>query len=109
MTLNEPWAVTGFGYDLGIHAPGRCSSWVNIECSGGNSATEPYIVAHHLLLSHAAAVQVYREKYQVYTHTHIYIYITLSNRNICTSELIFVDCVGRTKGRNWDNTLYFLV
>ncbi|XP_021670385.2 beta-glucosidase 12 isoform X2 [Hevea brasiliensis] len=64
MTLNEPWAVTGFGYDLGIHAPGRCSSWVNIECSGGNSATEPYIVAHHLLLSHAAAVQVYREKYQ---------------------------------------------
>ncbi|KAF2319387.1 hypothetical protein GH714_015417 [Hevea brasiliensis] len=64
MTLNEPWAVTGLAYDEGIHAPGRCSFWVNRQCSAGNSATEPYIVAHHLLLSHAAAVQTFREKYQ---------------------------------------------
>ncbi|XP_021645207.2 beta-glucosidase 12 [Hevea brasiliensis] len=64
MTLNEPWTVAGFGYDDGIHAPGRCSPWVNYQCPAGNSSTEPYIVAHNLLLSHAAAVQVYREKYQ---------------------------------------------
>ncbi|RCV23063.1 hypothetical protein SETIT_4G269300v2 [Setaria italica] len=34
------------------------------KCKEGNSATEPYIVAHHLILSHAAAVQRYRHKYQ---------------------------------------------
>ncbi|GJT36901.1 beta-glucosidase 44-like protein [Tanacetum coccineum] len=34
------------------------------NCTAGNSATEPYIVAHNLILSHAAAVQRYREKYQ---------------------------------------------
>ncbi|KAF2319498.1 hypothetical protein GH714_016459 [Hevea brasiliensis] len=56
--------IVGFAYDDGVFAPGRCSSWVNRQCRAGNSATEPYIVAHHLLLSHAAAVQVYREKYQ---------------------------------------------
>ncbi|KAF2319356.1 hypothetical protein GH714_015038 [Hevea brasiliensis] len=64
MTFNEPWALSGFAYDDGVFAPGRCSSWVNRQCRAGNSATEPYIVAHHLLLSHAAAVQIYREKYQ---------------------------------------------
>ncbi|KAF2319364.1 hypothetical protein GH714_015140 [Hevea brasiliensis] len=55
MTFNEPWALSGFAYDDGIFAPGRCSSWVNRKCRAGNSATEPYIVAHHLLLAHAAA------------------------------------------------------
>ncbi|OAY40094.1 beta-glucosidase 24 [Manihot esculenta] len=64
MTLNGPWTLIEFGYDKGVHAPGRCSPWVNDQCLSGNSSTEPYIVAHNLLLSHAAAVQVYREKYQ---------------------------------------------
>ncbi|KAJ9158709.1 hypothetical protein P3X46_024269 [Hevea brasiliensis] len=64
MTFNEPWALSGFAYDDGIFAPGRCSYWVNHQCPAGNSATEPYVVAHHLLLAHAAAVQVYREKYK---------------------------------------------
>jgi hypothetical protein len=31
----------------------------------GDSGREPYIVAHNQLLAHAAAVQVYRGKYQV--------------------------------------------
>ncbi|KAE9446986.1 hypothetical protein C3L33_21115, partial [Rhododendron williamsianum] len=30
----------------------------------GNPATEPYIVTHNLLLAHAAAVDLYRKKYQ---------------------------------------------
>ncbi|OAP04238.1 hypothetical protein AXX17_AT3G19130 [Arabidopsis thaliana] len=34
------------------------------NCTDGNSATEPYIVAHHLILAHAAAVQRYRQNYQ---------------------------------------------
>ncbi|GAB4856347.1 hypothetical protein Ancab_014270 [Ancistrocladus abbreviatus] len=38
----------------------------NIELypGSGNSGTEPYIVGHNLLLSHAAVVQRYRQKYQ---------------------------------------------
>ncbi|XP_042447316.1 beta-glucosidase 1-like [Zingiber officinale] len=59
MTFNEPRVVAALGYDDGTFAPGRCS-----KCSAGNSATEPYIVAHNLILSHAAAVRRYREKYQ---------------------------------------------
>lgn len=32
--------------------------------SGGNSSTEPYIAAHNLILAHASAAKLYREKYQ---------------------------------------------
>ncbi|KAJ1378835.1 Glycoside hydrolase family 1 [Sesbania bispinosa] len=45
-------------------APGRCSSWLNSNCTGGDSAIEPYLVTHHQLLAHAAAVNVYKTKYQ---------------------------------------------
>ncbi|KAK9995489.1 hypothetical protein SO802_020175 [Lithocarpus litseifolius] len=34
---------------------------------GGNSSTEPYIVSHNIILAHAAAFRLYREKYQ---HIH---------------------------------------
>ncbi|XP_042489395.1 beta-glucosidase 13-like [Macadamia integrifolia] len=63
ITLNEPWSFSYGGYDLGIHAPGRCSKWVG-NCTSGNSATEPYMVAHHQLLAHAAAVKAYKDTYQ---------------------------------------------
>lgn len=63
MTFNEPRVVAALGYDNGIFAPGRCSAPFG-NCTAGNSATEPYIVAHNLLLSHATAVKIYREKYQ---------------------------------------------
>ncbi|KAL5755366.1 hypothetical protein ACOSP7_023586 [Xanthoceras sorbifolium] len=65
ITINEPLLYSCGGYDLGILAPGRCSKWVNEACPTGNSATEPYIVAHHLILSHAVAVKAYKQKYQV--------------------------------------------
>ncbi|KAK7314795.1 hypothetical protein VNO77_33323 [Canavalia gladiata] len=64
ITLNEPWAYIKQGYAEGISAPGRCSPWQNMNCTGGDSATEPYIVAHNQLLAHAAAVSIYRTKYQ---------------------------------------------
>ncbi|GMY22302.1 beta-glucosidase 17-like isoform X3 [Fagus crenata] len=51
------------GYATGNTAPGRCSDYVG-NCTFGNSATEPYVVAHHVLLSHATTVKLYREKYQ---------------------------------------------
>ncbi|CAN6558962.1 unnamed protein product [Malus baccata var. baccata] len=55
ITLNEPWS-----YSKG----GRCSNWQNRNCTGGNSATEPYLVTHHQLPAHAAAAKLYKEKYQ---------------------------------------------
>ncbi|EFJ32062.1 hypothetical protein SELMODRAFT_87259 [Selaginella moellendorffii] len=61
ITFNEPHNFVVTGYDLGVEAPGRCSI---LGCLRGNSATEPYIVAHNVLLSHAAAVDVYRKKFQ---------------------------------------------
>ncbi|KAM7473714.1 hypothetical protein LguiB_020957 [Lonicera macranthoides] len=85
ITINEPWSYSTLGYAQGIFPPNRCSKGANkglnrqftfrpgrfasyadnVECpNGGNSGTEPYNVSHNLLLSHAAAVKVYREKYQ---------------------------------------------
>ncbi|KAK2973622.1 hypothetical protein RJ640_022270 [Escallonia rubra] len=63
VTLNEPLSFSVNAYTTGTFAPGRCSNYVG-NCTQGNSATEPYVVAHHLLLSHAAAVKLYKEKYQ---------------------------------------------
>lgn len=58
-TMAEPNSIS-----IGVYAPGRCSnSWGN-NCAAGDSATEPYIVSHNLLLSHATAVKLYKEKYQ---------------------------------------------
>ncbi|XP_060670609.1 beta-glucosidase 44-like isoform X2 [Ziziphus jujuba] len=62
-TFNEPRVSAALGYDNGLFAPGRCSKAFG-NCTTGNSATEPYIVTHNVILSHAAAVQRYREKYQ---------------------------------------------
>lgn len=63
-TFNEPRVAAALGYDTGVNAPARCSEPFG-DCTEGNSATEPYIVTHHLILSHAGAVQRYRRKYQV--------------------------------------------
>ncbi|KAI5322979.1 hypothetical protein L3X38_032051 [Prunus dulcis] len=63
-TLNEPYTFSNFGYAIGSHAPGRCSTWQQLNCTGGDSSTEPYLVTHHLLLAHAAAVKLYKNKYQ---------------------------------------------
>ncbi|ESW05701.1 hypothetical protein PHAVU_011G202000 [Phaseolus vulgaris] len=64
-TLNEPWTFSTYGYAEAAFPPGRCSTWQNLSCTAGDSATEPYIVTHNQLLAHAAAVNVYKTKYQV--------------------------------------------
>ncbi|KAK4280720.1 hypothetical protein QN277_012304 [Acacia crassicarpa] len=63
MTFNEPRVIAALGYDNGFFAPGRCSKAYG-NCTAGDSGTEPYIAAHNLILSHAAAVDRYRTKYQ---------------------------------------------
>lgn len=62
LTFNEPLTFTNLGYLYGIHAPGRCSD--RSVCDEGDSSTEPYIAAHNVLLSHASAVALYRQKYE---------------------------------------------
>ncbi|VAI19669.1 unnamed protein product [Triticum turgidum subsp. durum] len=64
-TVNEPNIEPIGGYDQGILPPRRCSfPFGALSCDNGNSTTEPYIVAHHLLLAHASAASLYKEKYQ---------------------------------------------
>ncbi|KAH7838985.1 hypothetical protein Vadar_033404 [Vaccinium darrowii] len=89
ITLNEPWSFCKDGYVSGSIAPGRgttmvtpvnsstkdstwsvqpshraCTSTPLEPFDNGNPATEPYIVAHNLLLAHAAAIDIYRKNYQ---------------------------------------------
>ncbi|KAI4297461.1 hypothetical protein L6164_037351 [Bauhinia variegata] len=64
ITLNEPWTVSQGGYASGSMAPGRCSNWMNLNCTGGDTGTEPYLASLHQLLAHATAVRLYRNKYK---------------------------------------------
>ncbi|XP_065879492.1 beta-glucosidase 12-like [Euphorbia lathyris] len=64
ITLNEPSIFSYAGYALGVSPPGRCSTWMNMNCSGGDSGTEPYLVSHYQLIAHAAVVQLYKTTYQ---------------------------------------------
>ncbi|XP_057456247.1 cyanogenic beta-glucosidase-like [Lotus japonicus] len=64
ITLNEPSSVSRHAYGNGRFAPGRCSAWLKLNCTGGDSGTEPYLTSHYMLLAHAAAVKVYKTKYQ---------------------------------------------
>eukprot|EP00253_Pinus_taeda_P000856 PITA_00856 len=59
ITFNEPHTFAVEGYYRGYFAPGRCT-----HCAAGNSATEPYMVAHNMLLAHAKTVDIYRTKYK---------------------------------------------
>jgi beta-glucosidase len=48
MTVNEPWIFTYLGYALGVFAPGH-QNWAEVP-----------VVGHHMLLSHAWAMQAIR-------------------------------------------------
>ncbi|ERN17026.1 beta-glucosidase 22 isoform X2 [Amborella trichopoda] len=64
-TINEPNMFPLGSYDLGFWPPQRCSNPFGlINCTVGNSSTEPYIVTHNELLAHAAAARLYKDKYQ---------------------------------------------
>ncbi|KAH7848441.1 hypothetical protein Vadar_002749 [Vaccinium darrowii] len=67
-TFNEPHTIATQGYDTGLFAPGRCSILLHLFCKAGNSATEPYIVGHHVLLAHAAVADIYRTKHKPKQH-----------------------------------------
>lgn len=65
ITFNEPRGLTIQGYDTGIQAPGRCSLLGHWFCKEGKSSVEPYVVAHNILLSHAAAYHTYQRHFKV--------------------------------------------
>jgi len=65
ITFNEPHGFAIQGYDLGIQAPGRCSLIGHLVCKKGKSSVEPYIVAHNILLSHAAVYHSYQKNFKV--------------------------------------------
>ncbi|KAF3597998.1 hypothetical protein DY000_02023461, partial [Brassica cretica] len=64
ITFNEPHTFSIHGYAIGLQAPGRCSILFKLTCRSGNSSTEPYIVGHNVILSHATVSDIYRKKYK---------------------------------------------
>ncbi|KAI4342606.1 hypothetical protein MLD38_027213 [Melastoma candidum] len=63
VTFNEPNVFIYDGYLIGTYPPSRCSEPFG-NCTAGDSRLEPYVATHNLLLAHAAAVNIYRKKYQ---------------------------------------------
>ncbi|KAL2838622.1 putative beta-glucosidase [Aspergillus pseudoustus] len=61
ITFNEPWIQSIFGYATGGNAPGRSST--NAQATEGDSTTEPWIVGHAQILSHARAVLAYNKDF----------------------------------------------
>nr|AFK44109.1 unknown [Medicago truncatula] len=65
ITFNEPNYLASLGYRSGLFPPRRCSgSLAIVTCNEGDSEKEPFVAAHNIILSHAAAVDIYRTKYQ---------------------------------------------
>uniref|UniRef100_A0A0A0M010 Beta-glucosidase n=1 Tax=Cucumis sativus TaxID=3659 RepID=A0A0A0M010_CUCSA len=90
ITFNEQYIFILYGYAIGLFAPSRGSSskqydylcedsehkhvglvsrrdffWKLLDCElEGNPGTEPYIVGHNQILAHAAAVKLYKSKYE---------------------------------------------
>uniref|UniRef100_A0A7N0SZP6 Beta-glucosidase n=2 Tax=Kalanchoe fedtschenkoi TaxID=63787 RepID=A0A7N0SZP6_KALFE len=63
-TLNEANVFIIMGFNFGATPPQRCTANFFINCTRGNSSTEPYLAGHNMLLAHALAVKLYKEKYQ---------------------------------------------
>lgn len=93
-TINEPNMSALGGYDLGFMPPEHCSApFGHVNCSRGNSSTEPYIAVHNMLLAHASTARLYKQKYKVrhVTNTRTYILNILNAR--FTSLVLGVSCV----------------
>ncbi|KAL3359388.1 hypothetical protein AABB24_016113 [Solanum stoloniferum] len=95
-TLNEVNVFTIGGYDNGITPPNHCSPPFGAKsCSIGNSSTEPYIVAHNILLAHSAAVRLYRRKYKSTQHGFVGLNLFAYRPLPCTNETADINAVQR--------------
>ncbi|RZB97002.1 Vicianin hydrolase [Glycine soja] len=62
VTLNEPGSFALAGYNAAtLH---QVDSKYAGNCTVGDSATEPYIISHNLILAHGTAATLYKKKYQ---------------------------------------------
>lgn len=113
-TFNEPRCMTSLGYDNGINPPARCSKEFG-NCTAGDSATEPYIAAHNILLAHAGAVRRYRTKYQVRVLWSIVLVpaTTKCKQLLWYSVLSLLGEIVRssetTRRENWNSVGFYLV
>ncbi|RKL26803.1 Beta-glucosidase 1B [Fusarium oxysporum] len=62
ITYNEPGVYSLAGYAAGVHAPGRSSFRDRNE--EGDSSTEPFIVSHTELVSHAYVADMYKRDFK---------------------------------------------
>jgi len=62
ITYNEPWCSSILGYSIGQFAPGHTSD--RKKSPVGDASREPWTVGHSILVSHGAAVKVYREEFK---------------------------------------------
>ncbi|CAI9087789.1 OLC1v1021958C1 [Oldenlandia corymbosa var. corymbosa] len=63
VTFSEPNLYVMGAYRSGFFPPNRCSKGFGY-CTAGDSEKEPFIAAHNVILAHAAAVKIYKTKYQ---------------------------------------------
>ncbi|XP_010438545.1 PREDICTED: beta-glucosidase 9-like isoform X1 [Camelina sativa] len=62
--INEATIFAIGSYGQGLGPPGRCTPNMLVNCSTGNSSTEPYLVGHNVLLAHASVYNLYKLKYK---------------------------------------------
>uniref|UniRef100_A0A7N2LTC9 Uncharacterized protein n=1 Tax=Quercus lobata TaxID=97700 RepID=A0A7N2LTC9_QUELO len=70
-TMNEGNVFAVGGYNNGSLPPQHCSLPFGVNCTRGNSSTEPYLASHNILLAHTSAARLYKEKYQDKQHGFI--------------------------------------
>ncbi|KAI4853150.1 beta-glucosidase [Aureobasidium sp. EXF-8845] len=57
ITFNEPYIISVYGFHSGVLAPGHSTQ------NGNDSSTEPFRVAHSIILAHAATVEMYMQEF----------------------------------------------
>ena len=62
ITFNEPWCSAILGYNTGLFAPGHTSD--RTKSSVGDSAREPWIAGHNMIIAHGRAVKAYRDEFK---------------------------------------------
>lgn len=102
-SFNEPNVVAIGGYITGKYPPNRCSPPFG-NCTSGNSAIEPYIATHNMILSHATAAQIYKMKYQVHRSFEMQIHHShyLNIHLVSISRLTHLKSLGKTRWIHWD-------
>ncbi|KAF4464751.1 beta-glucosidase 1B [Fusarium albosuccineum] len=58
VTFNEPYVIAVYGYQSGVLAPGHSIA------NGNDANTEPWRVGHSIIVSHAAAIDIYTTEFQ---------------------------------------------